>query len=114
MTDMPNDATTIARLRYELGLVQDALANARADIERMQDLHKGAIMTNETMAYAARFPGKPGFGAVCVDRPEFAKDTAKDIAGWIRKGATIERVSVESARAGMSEYLAARIGKGKS
>ena len=37
MTDMLNDATTIARLRYELGLVQDALANARADIERMQD-----------------------------------------------------------------------------
>jgi len=27
-----DDATTTARLRYELGLVQDALANARADI----------------------------------------------------------------------------------
>ena len=36
MIHPPDDASTIARLRYELGLVQDALANARADIERMQ------------------------------------------------------------------------------
>lgn len=61
-----------------------------------------------TMAYAARFPGKPGFGAVCVDDPDHPKDTAKDIAGWIRRGATVERVTVEAARAGMVEYLDAR------
>lgn len=62
------------------------------------------------MAYAARFPGKPGFGAVCVDKPEYAKETAKSIAGWVRSGATVERVSIQTARDGMAEYCTARMG----
>ena len=69
-----------------------------------------ATMSDDAvMAYAARFPGKPGFGAVCVDKPEYAKDTAKSIAGWIKQGATIERVTIQAARDGMGEYLAARM-----
>jgi hypothetical protein len=71
-------------------------------------------MKDEEMAYAARFPGMPGFGAVCVDKPEYAKATAKDIAGWIRRGASVERVSVEAARMGMTEYLDARRAKNKT
>ena len=59
-----------------------------------------------TMAYAARFPGTKGYGAITVDMPEYAKATAKDVARWIRKGATIEHVSVEAARDGMLEYVA--------
>lgn len=68
-------------------------------------------MSNATMAYAARFPGKPGYGAVCVDKPEYAKDTARTLAGWIKSGATIERVTLQAAKDGMGEYLAARAPK---
>ena len=32
MTNMPNDATTIANLRWDLATARDALARARADI----------------------------------------------------------------------------------
>jgi hypothetical protein len=39
--------------------------------------------------------------AACVDRPELAKDTAKTIAKWIKDGLTIERKSVEWARANL-------------
>jgi hypothetical protein len=45
---------------------------------------------------------------MCVDEPKSAKSTAKDIASWIRRGATVERVSLEAARAGMGEYIASR------
>ena len=31
--------------------------------------------------------------AACVDRPEFAKDTASDIAEWIKRGDIIEHIS---------------------
>ena len=31
------------------------------------------------MCYAARFPGKPGYGMITVDRPEYAKDNANNI-----------------------------------
>ena len=64
-------------------------------------------MTDETMCYAARFPGTIGFGAIVVD-DEHKKDTAKSVAAWLRKGATIERVTVEQAKAGMMEYVKAR------
>lgn len=63
---------------------------------------------SETMCYAAKFPGFPGFGAVSVDKPEYAKDNAKFVSQCIKRGATIERVTVEEARAGMGEYLAAK------
>lgn len=35
---------------------------------------------------------------VTVDRPELAKDNAREIAKWMRDGLTIERVPVEWAR----------------
>ena len=71
-------------------------------------------MIDDTKVYAARFPRMPGFGAICVDNPEYAKATAKDIAGWIRRGASVERVSIEDARTGMKEYLDAKRAKNKT
>ena len=62
-----------------------------------------AVVKSE-MAYAAVFPGKPGYGAITVDSAEDAKDTAKYVAKWIRDGATVEHVTVSKARAGMLKY----------
>lgn len=61
----------------------------------------------EAMCYAARFPGTAGYGAIVVD-DEHKKDTAKSVAAWMRKGATIERVTRDQAVAGMTEYLKAK------
>lgn len=36
--------------------------------------------------------------AVTVDEPEHAKDVAKDISGWIKRGRTVERVTMDEAR----------------
>lgn len=59
------------------------------------------------MCYAARYPGKLGYGMVSADIPEMAEDNAKEIAKVIREGGTIERVTVEQAKAGMLEYFEA-------
>lgn len=59
----------------------------------------------KTMCYAARFPGKTGYVMITVDAPDYAKDNAKEIAKVIRQGGTIERVTVEQAKAGMLEYF---------
>lgn len=63
--------------------------------------------------YVARFPGMPGYGAWCADDPKYKKDTAKTVADWIKRGATIERVTIEAAKAGMLEYLDAKEAKEK-
>lgn len=65
-------------------------------------------MNNEKLDYVARFPGMPGYGAWCVDDPQHKKDTAKTVADWIKRGATVERVTTDVARAGMLEYLEAK------
>ena len=65
--------------------------------------------SNDTeMAYAARYPGTVGYGAVMVDTPDLAKETAKFVAKAIRDGAAVERVSVEAAREGIAAYLKAK------
>jgi hypothetical protein len=49
------------------------------------------------MAYVARHP----CGCICaaaVDKPERKKETAKFVAGLIRKGLAIERLSCEAVR----------------
>ena len=58
------------------------------------------------MAYAAVFSGKPGYGAISFDSHEDSKGVAKDVASWIKQGATVERVSVSKARAGILKYAA--------
>lgn len=56
-------------------------------------------MSTEEMAYVAADPKQPGAAwAVMVDDPKYAKDLAKEIAGWIRKGANVMRVTIPEAR----------------
>ena len=46
--------------------------------------------------YVAADPLQPGAAwAICVDKPKFAKDTAKTVAGYIKEGATALRVTRE-------------------
>lgn len=53
----------------------------------------------EVMCYVAADPTQPGAAwAAVVDDHRDDKTTAKDIAGWVKKGANIERVTVERAR----------------
>lgn len=63
--------------------------------------------TSDEIVYAARFPSMPGYGAVCADVPEHKKNTARTIAGWIKRGGTVERVPRQAAIDGMREYLTA-------
>ena len=49
------------------------------------------------MLYVAEVPQQPGAAfASCVDEPQFAKSTAKDVAAWIKRGAIIRRVDAET------------------
>ena len=65
-------------------------------------------MVDNAMCYVASKDGMPGFCAAAVDEPKYKKDTAKEVAGWVRDGLTVTRVSVEKARAGLGEYFAAK------
>lgn len=57
------------------------------------------------MCYVAADPAQPGAAwAAAVDRPEFAKETAKDIAKWVKKGANVMRVDVETARSMLTKW----------
>jgi hypothetical protein len=52
----------------------------------------------ERMAYIGR--ARCGcVPALTIDEPEYAEDVANDIAGWLRQGRTIERVTVEKGKA---------------
>lgn len=54
---------------------------------------------DDAMCYVAEDPTQPGAAwAAVVDDPGRAKDTAKDVASWIREGATVKHVPVETAR----------------
>ena len=58
------------------------------------------------MVYVAADPKQPGAAwAICVDRPEFAKDTAKTIAGWVREGANVQRVDLEAGKAMLLKWV---------
>lgn len=64
---------------------------------------KETTMSNETMAYVAADPAQPGAAWAAYvddskDTPSMKKDLAKEIASWVRKGATVQRVPVQQAR----------------
>lgn len=60
---------------------------------------------SNTMVYVAADPEQPGAAwAGAVDEPRFAKDNAKSIADWVRKGAHVMRVDVETARQMMAKW----------
>lgn len=55
--------------------------------------------TSEVQVYAYRGICEHGKVRVIIaDRPEWARDTAKEVALCIRRGLTIDRVTVEDAR----------------
>lgn len=58
----------------------------------MQD----AASESVSMVYVAEDPEQPGaaWGITAID-PKYAKDTAKTIADWVRRGATIQCVTHE-------------------
>ena len=62
-------------------------------------------MNTEPMAYVAADPDQPGAAWACrVDDPKHAKDTAKAVAEWIREGANIMRVDIDTAREMMMKW----------
>ena len=62
-------------------------------------------MSTEPMAYVAADPDQPGAAwACCVDEPKHAKDTAKALVEWVRNGANIMRVDIDTARGMMMKW----------
>ena len=51
----------------------------------------------EPMAYVASCP-HGHFVGVCVDEPAYAKSTAKDVADWIKRGCSVQHMTLEEAR----------------
>ena len=63
-------------------------------------------MEDAKMMYVAADPNQPGAAwAACVDDPRWAKDTAKDIAGWVREGARVMRVTPEVAHEMLMKWV---------
>lgn len=57
------------------------------------------MSNTDEMAYVAADPKQPGAAWACmVDDPTYKKDTAKELASWIRKGANVMRVTIPEAR----------------
>lgn len=58
------------------------------------------------MVYVAADPEQPGAAfAICVDRPEWANDTAKTIADWVRRGANVMRVDHDTGVAMVKKWV---------
>ena len=55
--------------------------------------------TATEMAYVATVPSCGCMVACTVDDPKHARDTAKEVASWVRDGLTISRHTVEAVRA---------------
>ena len=56
-------------------------------------------MEDEGICYVAANPSQPGAAwAAMVDEQKYAKDTAKEIARWVRQGAHVMRVPTQQAR----------------
>jgi len=63
-------------------------------------------MKDEGMCYVAADPEQPGAAwAATADLPQYAKDTAKTIADWVRRGANVMRVPTAEAREMLSKWV---------
>ena len=63
-------------------------------------------MMDEGMCYVAADPEQPGSAwAATADNPQYAKHTAKTIAGWVREGANVMRVPTETARGMLKKWV---------
>ena len=64
------------------------------------------MTTNTTMCYVAADPSQPGAAwAAMVDMPDHQKDTAKEIASWVRQGAHVMRIDTDTARQMLSKWV---------
>lgn len=63
---------------------------------------------DEIMCYCARMPEDKDFFAIASDWPEYKEDLAKDIAGWIKRGAIVEHVTLKEGHASFSRYCQSR------
>lgn len=50
------------------------------------------------MVYVAVDPTDGTTVGICVDEPKYKKQTAKDVAGWIRGGYSIRHMPLEEGR----------------
>ncbi len=63
-------------------------------------------MSKSDMVYVAADPLQPGAAyAICVDRPEYARETAKTIAQWVRRGANVMRVDHDTGVAMLGKWV---------
>ena len=61
------------------------------------------------MVYVAVDPSQPDAAwALCVDKPENARHTAKDLARWARGGAAVMRVDMDTAREMLRKWVKVR------
>lgn len=61
---------------------------------------------DEGFCYVAADPTQPGAAwAAAVDDPKYAKDLARDVAGWIKRGANVMRVPTQTARDMMGKWV---------
>ena len=62
-------------------------------------------MNDNPMVYVAADPDQPGAAyAITVDMPQYAKDTAKTIAKWVKGGAHILRVTKDEGLVMLSKW----------
>ena len=98
----------VAKTGWPPGLLQDdcrALSKWLAGRLGARQQIKENTMNAEPMAYVAADPEQPGAAwACCVDDPHRTKDTAKELANWVRRGAQIMRVDIATARAMMAKW----------
>lgn len=61
---------------------------------------------NTVWCYVAADPKQPGAAwAVCADNPEWVESTAKVVADYIDRGATVMRVDREAALAMLEKWM---------
>ena len=72
----------------------------------------GTETTKEEVAYCyvGRQAGCRCIGVVVVDKPEYAKDTAKTVSDAVKAGLTIERMTVEDFRNSKDHFGCAQPG----
>lgn len=54
-------------------------------------------MSDKEMCYVAADPEQPGAAwALCVDDPRFDAQTTRNVASWVKAGAHIRRVDIDT------------------
>lgn len=72
-------------------------------------------MSDKEMVYVAADPAQPGAAwAIVVDDPKYPKDTAKSIAAWVRKGANVMRVDIDTGREMLLKWVRPKKVAGKA